>query len=163
MGARKNGRARGRLACLLLSSAFFLGPIYFLAPATQASLAQTMKEECKKSCAREYTRSRSPNKGNVGSCWFKVCATSPNNTQQQATTRNSTCNNTQQHVKGCANRRNKSDIQQSWELFGPTLLRPFKRGLRAAEKHEGRICLKRGYFMQDNHHSISLDERISIS
>ena len=93
-------------------------------------------------------RSRSPNKRNVGSCWFKVCATSPNNTQQHATTRNNTCNNTQQHVKGCANRRNKSDIQQSWELFGPTLLRPFKRGLRAAEKHEGRICLKRGYFMQ---------------
>ena len=40
-----------------------------------------------------------------------VCATSPNNTQQHAT--------------GCANGRNKSDIQQSWELFGPTLLRPF--------------------------------------
>ena len=36
MGARKNGRTRGRHACLLLALAFFLVPIYFLAPATQA-------------------------------------------------------------------------------------------------------------------------------
>ena len=44
MGARKNGRVRGRhargegapLACLLLARAFFLAPIYFLAPARQA-------------------------------------------------------------------------------------------------------------------------------
>ena len=48
MGARQNGRARERgapspLACLLLSRAFFLAPIYFLAPATQAieALART--------------------------------------------------------------------------------------------------------------------------
>ena len=36
MGARKNGRPRGRHACLLLSQVFFLLPIYFLARATQA-------------------------------------------------------------------------------------------------------------------------------
>ena len=36
MGARKNGRLRGRRACPLLSHVFFLAPIYFLAPATQA-------------------------------------------------------------------------------------------------------------------------------
>ena len=46
MGARKNGRVRGRhargegtpspLACLLLARPFFLAPTYFLAPATQA-------------------------------------------------------------------------------------------------------------------------------
>ena len=36
MGARKNGRPRGRRACLLLSHVFFLAPIYFLAPAMQA-------------------------------------------------------------------------------------------------------------------------------
>ena len=36
MGARKNGRPRGRHACLLLSQVFFLAPIYFLARATQA-------------------------------------------------------------------------------------------------------------------------------
>ena len=35
MGARKNGRPRGRHACLLLSQVFFLARIYFLARATQ--------------------------------------------------------------------------------------------------------------------------------
>ena len=51
MGVRKNGRARGiharerehlygrppKIARLLLARAFFLAPIYFLAPATQAT------------------------------------------------------------------------------------------------------------------------------
>ena len=37
MGTRKNRRTRGRLASLLLSRAFFLATIYFLAPATQAN------------------------------------------------------------------------------------------------------------------------------
>ena len=91
----------------------------------------------------------------VGSRFAQHLPTTRSNTQQHATTRATTRSNM---LKGV-----QTDATSQTELFGPTLLRPFKRGLRAAEKHEGRICLKRGYFMQDNHHSISLDERISIS
>ena len=45
MGARKNARERRRHACLLLARAFFLAPIYFLAPVTQANFVVVWKLE----------------------------------------------------------------------------------------------------------------------
>ena len=87
-------------------------------------LGQTMLESCAKESS--IAALRLGNKRNVGSCWLEFAQHLPNFAQQHATE--------------CANGRNKSDIQQCWELFGSKMLFPFKRGLRAAEKHEARIC-----------------------
>ena len=82
--------------------------------------APTMLEELSKQiqhyCA---TPRRSLNKGNVGSCWvknltnFKLCATTPNNTQQHAM-----ANNVAFVCKGLYSRKNWRDWKQIWsQLF----------------------------------------------
>ena len=82
--------------------------------------APTMLEELSKQiqhyCA---TLRRSRNKRNVGSCWlkrligFKLCATTPNNTQRHAM-----ANNVAFVSKGLYSRNNLRDWKQIWsQLF----------------------------------------------